>query len=112
KCCSSGAGDIELDALSHELIGSMVPRAEIERVAPNWLHQAMEPLQDRYLEDLSIADVATGVGVHPVHLARSFRRHFGCSPAQFTRFRRLEKATQMLTQSDQPISEISLSCGF
>jgi AraC family transcriptional regulator len=112
RCCSSAASGLALDALSYELLGSMDRRCQTERIAPNWLHKAMELLHDRYLDDLSIADIATSVGVHPIHLARSFRRHFGCSPAEFTRFRRLEKATQMLTRSASPLSEIALSCGF
>jgi AraC family transcriptional regulator len=64
------------------------------------------------LEDLSIADVADGVGIHPVHLARSFRRYFRCSPGEFTRFCRLERATRMLTRSECPLSDIALESGF
>jgi AraC family transcriptional regulator len=113
RCCSSPANGLALDALSYELLGSMDPRAQhTERIAPTWLHKATELLHDRYLDDLSIADVAASVGVHPIHLARSFRRHFGCNPAEFTRFRRLEKATELLTRSGRPLSEIALSCGF
>jgi AraC family transcriptional regulator len=113
RCCSSAASGLALDALSYELLGSMDRRARhTEQIAPNWLHKAMELLHDRYLDDLSIADIATSVGVHPIHLARSFRRHFGCSPAEFTRFRRLEKGAQMLTRSRGPLSEIALTCGF
>jgi AraC family transcriptional regulator len=112
KCCSSAVRGLALDALSHELVGSMDRRHPTERIAPNWLHQAMELLHDRYLDELTIADIATSVGVHPIHLARSFRHHFGCSPAEFTRFRRLERAAQMLTRSGNPLSEIALVCGY
>jgi AraC family transcriptional regulator len=112
RCCALAASGLTLDALSYELLGSVDRRRLSERKAPNWLHQAMELLHDRYLDELSIADIASSVGVHPIHLARSFRRHFGCSPGEFTRFRRLEKATQMLARSGRPLSEIALSCGF
>jgi AraC family transcriptional regulator len=113
RCCSSPASGLELDALGHELLGSLDRRVRhYERTQPGWLSKAMDLLHDRYLDELSITDIAAGVGVHPIHLARSFRRHFGCSPAQFTRFRRVEKAAQMLTRSERPLSEIALSCGF
>src|SRR4029077_15444706 len=84
----------------------------VDRRPPSWLDQAVELLHDRYVEDLTIAAVANGVGIHPVHLARSFRRHFGCSPGEFTRFCRLERAARMLTRSDRPLSEIALESGF
>lgn len=113
RCCSSQASGLELDSLCHELLGSLDRRAwEYERTPPSWLYRAMELLHDRYIDDLSIADIAAGVGIHPIHLARSFRRHFGCSPAQFTRFRRVERAAQLLSHSECPLSDIALSCGF
>lgn len=113
RCCALQPGGLTLDALCHELLGSMDRRTQPEdRRPPNWLAKAIELLHDRYLEDLSVANVANGVGVHPVHLARSFRRHFGCSPGEFTRFCRLERAARMLSQSDCSLSEIALEAGF
>jgi AraC family transcriptional regulator len=113
RCCSSPQSGLALESLCHELLGSLDRRAQHDgRAPPSWLSRAMELLRDRYLENLSIADVAAGIGVHPIHLARSFRRHCGCSPAEFTRFRRVEKAAQILTRSGKPLSEIALSCGF
>jgi AraC family transcriptional regulator len=112
-CCAVRPGGLTLDALCHELLGSMGRLAQcVDRRPPSWLDKAVELLHDRYLEDLSIADVANGVGVHPVHLARSFRLHFRCSPGEFTRFCRLERAARMLTRSDRPLSEIALESGF
>jgi AraC family transcriptional regulator len=113
RCCTLQPGGLTMDALCHELLGSMDGRVQrVDLKPPSWLDRAFELLHDRYLEDLTIADVANGVGVHPVHLARSFRRHFRCSPGEFTRFRRLERATSMLTRSERPLSEIALESGF
>jgi AraC family transcriptional regulator len=113
RCCAVQPGGLTLDALCHELLGSMDRLAQrVDPKPPSWLYKAVELLYDRYLEDLSIASVANGVGIHPVHLARSFRRHFRCSPGEFTRFRRLERATGMLAQSNRSLSEIALESGF
>ena len=112
-CCASCASSLSLEALSLELLGSMECRTAKPRQAPpGWLHAALELLQDRYAEELTIADVAVGVGVHPIHLARSFRRHFGCTPGAFARFRRLQKAADLLARTAQPLADIALSCGF
>jgi AraC family transcriptional regulator len=113
RCCTVRPGGLTLDALCHELLGSMERlRRPVDRRPPGWLEKAVELLHDRYLDDLRIADVANGVGIHPVHLARSFRRHFCCSPGEFTRFCRLERAARMLTRSDRSLSEIALESGF
>ena len=113
RCCARRACGLTLEALCHELLGSMDRRAQrVDRRPPSWLGQALDLLHDKCLEDLSIADVADGVDVHPVHLARSFRRHFRCSPGEFARFCRLEHATRMLTRSDRSLVEIALESGF
>jgi AraC family transcriptional regulator len=113
RCCAEQPGGLTLDALCHELLGSMDRLLRrVDRRPPSWLAKAVELLHDRYLEDLSIADVANGVGIHPVHLARCFRLHFRCSPGEFTRFCRLERAAHMLTRSDRSLSEIALESGF
>lgn len=51
------------------------------------------------------------------HLSRaSFKREFsqifGDSPAHYFRTKRLERAAELLTHSDQRITEIALDCGF
>jgi AraC family transcriptional regulator len=113
RCCTVQPGGLTLDALCHELLWSMDRLLRpVDRRPPSWLEKAVELLHDRYLEDLNIADVANGVGIHPVHLARSFRRHFRCSPGEFTRFCRLERAAHMLTRSDRSLGEIALESGF
>ncbi|HSY04640.1 MAG TPA: AraC family transcriptional regulator [Steroidobacteraceae bacterium] len=108
-----GARGMALQALTGELFGTMQVRPQAESAAPpGWLSRALELLQDRYLEDLSIADVAASVGVHPIHLARTFRRHFRCTPGEFARVRRLERAVALLLQSAQPLADVALGSGF
>jgi len=111
--CSRPGAELTLESLCLELVGTLAaPGVSPSRVAPGWLAIAVEYLQDRYSLGLSVADVAHGIGVHPVYLARCFRRHFGCTPAVFTRFRRLERAADLLARSDLPLAELALKSGF
>jgi AraC family transcriptional regulator len=59
-----------------------------------------------------VAEIARAVGVHPVHLARAFRRFFGCSPAHYLRRVRIERAARMIRSSSHPLAEIAATCGF
>jgi len=81
-------------------------------LAPRWLRRVHDFLETSFRENLSLNEIA-GVGdVHPVHLAREYRRYFGCSIGEFLRRKRIEQACQLLARSNAPISEIALACGF
>ncbi len=111
--CAQHAADLSLQGLCLELLGSMdVKVLPQSQAPPAWLHGALELLYDRYAEDLNIADIAGSVGVHPIHLARTFRRHFRCTPGEFARFRRLEKALDLLGRTSLPLVEVALTSGF
>ena len=102
-----------IDALCMELLGSMARRMPPEPASrPAWLGSAVELLQDRYREELSIAEIAATLGVHPIHLARTFRRHLRCTPGQFARFRRLERAAALLLRTTRPLADVAVSSGF
>ena len=111
--CALGAESLSLETLSLELLGSLDRRAQRRRAgAPGWLVAALELLHDRYREDLTIAQIAAGVGVHSVYLARTFRRCFGCTPGEFARFRRLERSLVLLLNAQLSLAEVALGSGF
>lgn len=86
--------------------------AQESAVAPRWLRRVQEFLEASFRENLSLCEIA-GVGeVHPVHLAREYRRYFHSSIGEFLRRKRIEEARQLLAKSNAPISEIALACGF
>jgi AraC family transcriptional regulator len=111
--CSGEVAALSLDALCMELLGTM--DAGLRRPPaspPGWLAAAVELLHDRYRDELTIAEIAAAVGVHPIHLARTFRRHLHCTPGEFARFRRLEQAAALLLRTGRPLAEVALSSGF
>lgn len=59
-----------------------------------------------------LCELAASVPVHPVHLARAFRKRYLCSVGDYLRKLRIEAACQALLNSDTPIVEIALRCGF
>lgn len=77
-----------------------------------WLRRAREMLDDHWADALGIADVASAVGVHPVHLARRFRSRYGLGPGEYSRSIRLQRAADLLRRSKLPVGEIGLRCGF
>lgn len=103
-----------LEELAFELIGVLSGMEErtAARMPPRWLALAKEIVEDCDGSDLRIADLATAVAVHPVYLARAYRRHFGYSPGEHLRRSRLLRVQGLLTKTDLPLAEVALECGF
>lgn len=79
---------------------------------PAWLGRAEEVLRTRFAEPLSVAGVAAVAGVHPVTLARAWRREHGRSVGESLRRMRLESAAAELADTDAPIAEVAVRAGF
>jgi AraC family transcriptional regulator len=79
---------------------------------PIWLRQAHELLHDRFRESLRLDEIATLVGVHPAHLARSFRRCYGSTVGEYQRRLRIEYASRQLSETGISISNIAVAAGF
>ena len=108
---------LHLESLSLELLDA-IPKRDRSRVLrspvrkPQWLDRAYELLQDSYAQALTVRELAFAVGVHPIHLARTFRSYFRCTPGQLIQLRRLEKTADLLLFSAMPLTDIAITCGF
>lgn len=80
--------------------------------APDWLLRVREQLEDEWRAQPGIAELAHSVGVHPVYLARAFRRQYGCTPADYLRRCRLQRAALMLNDRRRSVAAIAADCGF
>ena len=82
------------------------------RPAPAWLQQARALVEAHFAEPLTLAAVARRVGVHPVHLARTFRRVHQTTFAAYVRHVRIEFARRELAASIAPLGDIAAAAGF
>jgi AraC family transcriptional regulator len=80
--------------------------------SPRWLKRAREIVETRFLEPLSLTEIASAVGVHHVHLSREFRKHNQCTVGELIRRRRVEHACHLLAHSEMTLAEIALVCAF
>jgi AraC family transcriptional regulator len=82
------------------------------KAAPPWLLKAREMVCDTYVAPPELEQIATVVGVHPVSLARAFRRHFGETVGDCVRRRRIEAACQQMVATDAALTHIAFEAGF
>jgi AraC family transcriptional regulator len=107
------AGALTIDSLIWELLAAA---AALElrglRTPPLWWDRVIELLHFEFSRDLRISDLAQEAGVHPIHLARVFRRFTRQTPGQWLQRRRIRAACEGLLNPDQGIASIAVEAGF
>ncbi len=101
-----------IEAIAFELAGVLGRVFVPERHAPQWLGVAVAILRERFCEPLSLEQIAAATGVHPVHLARTFRAVQRCTVGDYLRYVRVAFARRKLAESSMPIVEIAHGSGF
>src|SRR5262245_46962906 len=108
------ASPLAIEALIMELLTQAV-RSNFDgrqHAAPPSLRNARDFIHDRFLSNIGLSEVAASAGMHPSHLAKMFRRHYRCTVGEYVRRLRLEYASEELSRSNKPLTEIALAAGF
>ena len=80
---------------------------------PGWrMRRLIEYIEEHLEGDLSLEAMAAEAEVSPLYLARAFKTAIGQSPHQYVLGRRLERAKELLRNTDTPIVEVALAAGF
>jgi AraC family transcriptional regulator of adaptative response / DNA-3-methyladenine glycosylase II len=93
-------------------------RPEAAPGTPAWLgtsavvRRALRLINEGALDEASVGEFATRVGVGARHLDRLFLQHVGASPVAVAQTRRLHFAKRLIDESDLPMTEIALAAGF
>lgn len=111
---------LDLECLTLEMLtllpGNRAPATRPETDArgpePRWFRMLRDLLHDRYDEPLRVATLAREVGVHPVHLARVFRRRYRGTLGDYVRWLRLGRSLERMRRNDASLADIALETGF
>ncbi|MUG96592.1 helix-turn-helix domain-containing protein [Scytonema sp. UIC 10036] len=76
------------------------------------LLQVLEYINEHLNQDIKLADLAQLLGISQFHFSHLFKRSLGIAPYQYLLQQRVERAKQLLKQTDQSIVDIALECGF
>jgi AraC family transcriptional regulator len=79
--------------------------------APPWLRLVREMAESRCTTGVSLSEMAAEAGVHPTHLARTFRAQYGSTIGEFVRARRVELAKDRI-RAGAAFADIALDLGF
>ena len=108
-----GVAPVIVEGLMLEMLGH-ASRSLIKSPVrpPGWLMQARELLHGHFNDSLNLVEIANTVGVHPTHLARTFKKHYRTTVGEYVRRLRLDWATRRLSETEDSIAEIASSAGF
>ncbi len=117
---SDGPRDLYVSALVDALKAHML-RGPVKAAAQEFptsafsayrIHHIMNAIRERPEADNGLEEMAAQIGITPSHLCRVFKKATGVSPHQYVLKTRLERAQEMLGQSDASMNYIAEFLGF
>ena len=122
QCCSRGNRGYEFRArqllsenllllLDHVPESPTQPSVRQQRDAER-IKAMLQYIHDHCTDPISTLDIAGSASVSESECLRCFRHTIGTTPIQYLRQYRIQKAVQLLTTTQLPVSAISEACGF
>ncbi len=92
----------------------IIARQSTDKIAlqDDLLAQAVRFIRDHISEDFQIEDILHEVPMSRRALEMAFRKHFGRTPRDEVRRVRVDKAIQLLCDTDWSVTSIARACGF
>lgn len=81
-------------------------------VAPAWLRRVRDRLHDEREAVPRVRHLAEAAGVHPVYLARAFRRAYGVPVTEYARRLRVRTAADRIASTALPLARVALEAGY
>ncbi len=69
-------------------------------------------IEDHFMQPITIDSLSKVSGMTPKYLSSQFKAVTKMTPVEYLNYYRIEQACMLLTQTDEPITEIAFRCGF
>lgn len=102
---------LECEESVSEFLDGLIRQPQSSESRPRWLSRVEECLRANYREQVSLNQLATLAGVHPVHVSRIFRRHHGDSIRDFVHRLRVVHACRLI-EEQQSLASAAAESGF
>ena len=81
-------------------------------LAPWAERRCVDLMRAQLSDDISLDDLAAEAQLSPFHFARMFKQSLGVPPRVYLTRLRVEKACELLEQTDLPITQVALEVGY
>ena len=101
-----------IEALALEVACHVQRSARERRHPPRWLQRVREAIAHDRAGVRRLQSLARQAGVHPAHLARAFRQHYGSSIGEHVRQQRIAFCCEELRRGKIALSDLAAGAGF
>ena len=114
-------GRLYTDSLANILAVSLLREYAIAKIQlpvyqgglpPRQLRQVLDYMDAHLARDIKLAELAQLLNMSQYHFSRLFKQSVSRSPYQYLLQQRVERAKQLLKQTDRLITDIAFDCGF
>lgn len=109
---NDAGADLRRTACIHEIFGEILRFAKKENDKGAYIKKAVYIIETRYAEQLSVAGLATDIGLERCYFSTLFKKVTGISPQQYIADFRIKKACELLLTQDCSVSEIACAIGI
>jgi AraC family transcriptional regulator len=99
-------------ARTHSSQSRPVRTPAIQTMAGWRMRRVIEYIEEHLDGNLSLEAMAAEVEISPVYLARAFKAAIGQSPHRYVLGRRIDRAKELLRNTDLPVIDVALAAGF
>lgn len=102
----------EKRTILNEFIGHIQSAKTEKDKAPDWVYHLKYFLDAHFNERIQTSELADRYGVHPVYLARVFRKYFGMSIKDYLKSMRIRNAIASISENGHSLTQIAFDNGF
>lgn len=116
--CEKNGYEFTTIGLMWELLGEFVSTSSFAAVLPYdkfrvaTLKDVLTYIRNNIDKHITLDELAKTAGMSPKYFCRVFKEITGKTPIEYLNYFRIEYACEMLTFTDESVTEIALSCGF
>ena len=101
-------------ALGQHFLRFTSPQEPLGRrsIDPEIMNSAITYINEHYMDDISLEDVADFTGFSKYYFSRTFKEFSGISFSSYLTVKRLNAAANLLTGTNQSIQDVARSAGF
>lgn len=99
-------------AQRHSAHSPQTRNAGVESMTKSKMRRMAEFIEANLDQDLTLGKMAAELSLNPLYLPKAFRKAFGQTPHRYVLRRRVERARELLSNTEMPIAQIALASGF
>ncbi len=105
-------GQLAQEIVEAYLTATLAPIEVVGGLPPRRLQRVFSHIRENISRDLSVTELAQVVGMSQYYFSKLFKMSTGTTPHQYVMRQRVERAQELLRESQTPLAEVATQVGF